>query len=569
MRNLILMTLLFVWALQTPAGTSASTFNYQGRLVEAGTPVAGPVNLAFRLFDADTAGVQIGPELTLLNFSNFGDGGEFTVDLDFGAGAFPGDARWLEVWVDGAPLTPRQPVRPTPHALHAVTAEMVPDGGLPSTYSSAVNFSNAGNSFSGAFTGSGAGLTNLDWGNLTNVPAGFADGVDNDTIVWSTSGGNAYYNAGKVGIGNANPTYPLHVETGSGGADHAIYGRHAAGSGTTSGVFGLSLSMDGRGVSGHAGASSGTTYGVRGTSASTGGRAVFGFATASSGTTYGVRGQSNSTSGRGLYGAAFAISGTTYGVYGLTNSPDGYAGYFSGPEGSKNHFQRNVGIGTESPLSMLHVFGAENNGTDAAVRIVSGEQTMLLDGNEIDSFPAGLYLNHNVAHNVLIATGGGNVGIGTTAPAQLLSVNGTAGKPGGGSWSTFSDARLKKNIQPLTGSLDQLLALHGVMFEYRDPDTINELPGIRIGMIAQDVEKVFPDWVSDSPSGYKSLSFSGFEALTVEALRELIGKLVKQESAAQRQRQELAALAEENDRMRERLAGLELKVEAMLAGSRE
>ena len=40
-------------------------------------------------------------------------------------------------------------------------------------------------------------------------------------------------------------------------------------------------------------------------------------------------------------------------------------------------------------------------------------------------------------------------------------------------------------------------------------------------MIAQDVEDVFPDWVGTSGHGYKMLTFRGFEALTVEALREL------------------------------------------------
>ena len=39
-------------------------------------------------------------------------------------------------------------------------------------------------------------------------------------------------------------------------------------------------------------------------------------------------------------------------------------------------------------------------------------------------------------------------------------------------------------------------------------------------MIAQEVEKVFPDWVETAPNGMKRLSIHGFEALTVEALRD-------------------------------------------------
>ena len=40
-------------------------------------------------------------------------------------------------------------------------------------------------------------------------------------------------------------------------------------------------------------------------------------------------------------------------------------------------------------------------------------------------------------------------------------------------------------------------------------------------MIAQEVEEVFPDWVSEGGHGYKTVTFRGFEALTVEALRDL------------------------------------------------
>ncbi len=83
----------------------------------------------------------------------------------------------------------------------------------------------------------------------------------------------------------------------------------------------------------------------------------------------------------------------------------------------------NAGIGTGAPLSALHVSGAENNGTSAALRIASGSQQMLLDGNEIDTNTSvGLYLNNNVPHHVLLANGGGSVGIGMTNPDARLDV---------------------------------------------------------------------------------------------------------------------------------------------------
>jgi hypothetical protein len=83
----------------------------------------------------------------------------------------------------------------------------------------------------------------------------------------------------------------------------------------------------------------------------------------------------------------------------------------------------NVGIGTTSPDTKLHVIGDENNGTTAALKITSGEN-MLLDGNEIDALDSGLYLNNNTNRDVVLATGGGSVGIGTASPTARLDVNG-------------------------------------------------------------------------------------------------------------------------------------------------
>ena len=40
-----------------------------------------------------------------------------------------------------------------------------------------------------------------------------------------------------------------------------------------------------------------------------------------------------------------------------------------------------------------------------------------------------------------------------------------------------------------------------------------------MGFSAQDVEKIFPEWVDTDENGYKMLSIRGFEALTVESIR--------------------------------------------------
>jgi hypothetical protein len=139
-----------------------------------------------------------------------------------------------------------------------------------------------------------------------------------------------------------------------------------------------------------------------------------------------------------------------------------------------------------------------------------------------------------LAGNVLVLRGNGNVGIGLNNPAfQLQLSTDSAGKPNGGSWANTSDKQVKKNIQPLSGALEKLTQLRGVSFEWINPADHANQTGRQAGFVAQDVERVFPNWVKEVPGAehdasltpngqVKSLSLPfEFDALTVEALREL------------------------------------------------
>jgi hypothetical protein len=94
-------------------------------------------------------------------------------------------------------------------------------------------------------------------------------------------------------------------------------------------------------------------------------------------------------------------------------------------------------------------------------------------------------------------------------------------KPLGGLWGVLSDARVKHDIREIESPLDRVLSLHGITFEYNADAGPMAVPGRHIGFIAQEVERVFPDWITEDEKGIKTVNIHGFESLLVEAIREL------------------------------------------------
>src|SRR6184192_1594704 len=83
------------WLFSGRALAQTTAFTYQGRLTDGGTSANGNYDLQFALWDSSSGGSQIG---ATQNFSNIGvSSGIFTVTLDFGANAFPGTNRFLEI----------------------------------------------------------------------------------------------------------------------------------------------------------------------------------------------------------------------------------------------------------------------------------------------------------------------------------------------------------------------------------------------------------------------------------------------------------------------------------------
>ncbi len=124
--NGLRLALLVLWCAAV-ALAQTTQFTYQGSLNDGSSPANGAYDLQFRLFDALSGGAQIGATLTLANVAV--SNGIFKVTLDFGAGAFPGANRFLEIAVrpgasSGAytTLSPRQPVSSTPYSIKSLNA---------------------------------------------------------------------------------------------------------------------------------------------------------------------------------------------------------------------------------------------------------------------------------------------------------------------------------------------------------------------------------------------------------------------------------------------------------------
>jgi hypothetical protein len=412
---------------------------------------------------------------------------------------------------------------------------------------------------------------------VTRGVEAFNSGTDNGEAMRATQGTMVDYwyelgGAAILGL-SAHANAVAAITEGVGGAT-AVAGYASSPTGTTYGGFFSVSSPQGIGVIGVAPTASGlapgitvgpgvmgdsgTSDGVVGLSSALSG--VYGLCSGAGGA--GVSGRHTPSQNYGALGIStagvfgLAMGANNFGVYGENDIPGGYGGYFVG----RGYFSDFVGLGIQQPSVPLQVAGGTDLTLSGGGNIVVGQigaANLVMDNNEIQARANGnaasLYINAN----------GGNVGIGTNnAQGFQLAVNGTAAKPGGGSWSTLSDARLKKNIQPLPGALDKLLQLRGVTFEYIDPTSINELPGTHTGMIAQEVEPLFPQWVTTGPTGLKSIAFSGFEALTVEALRDLRAE----SSAAHKSDQaRITDLEQENQQLRQDLVNLRAAVDALAA----
>jgi hypothetical protein len=217
----------------------------------------------------------------------------------------------------------------------------------------------------------------------------------------------------------------------------------------------------------------------------------------------------------------------------------------------------NVGVGTGSPGHHLHVQGtgiqtiaveSTQNGNNAQVSFIGRTaggvaQTWLLGENLATTAGNFEIFDSTAGQNRLLITTAGNVGIGTTAPTDLLSVNGTASKPGGGSWAVFSDERLKNIKGNFNSGLKAIMALQPLRYEYKRNNVLDiNSPGEHVGFGAQAVQRVIPEAVTRNENGYLTVNNDPIIWTMLNAIKEQqaeiaeLRKEVRKLRAASRQR---------------------------------
>jgi hypothetical protein len=200
-----------------------------------------------------------------------------------------------------------------------------------------------------------------------------------------------------------------------------------------------------------------------------------------------------------------------------------------------------IGIGTMSPTAKVNIYAnsgmtyphllLQENGTEFA-RLMFKNSTSTTANWTIAGAPwttdAGArmyfyYYDGTTGSNVVSITGDGKVGIGSESPTQALHVVGNAYKTvGGTTWATSSDRRLKIISGEYLKGLDDIAALKPVRFYYKKGNPKN-LPSDaeQVGFVAQDVQKIFPEAVTEGEDGYLEFNMHNINVAYVNAFKEL------------------------------------------------
>jgi hypothetical protein len=145
--------------------------------------------------------------------------------------------------------------------------------------------------------------------------------------------------------------------------------------------------------------------------------------------------------------------------------------------------------------------------------VISGS-SQILGGTDIHSGSTGNYRFNSIGVG-LTATG---VAGEIVASADIVA------------FST-SDIRLKENIIPIQNALSKVESISGNTYDWKEGfEELHSHKGTDIGVIAQEIESVLPQAVTDRESGYKAVNYEKIVPLLIEAIKELSAKIDRLEN---------------------------------------
>lgn len=184
----------------------------------------------------------------------------------------------------------------------------------------------------------------------------------------------------------------------------------------------------------------------------------------------------------------------------------------------------NTGIGTNSPLSTMHVSGGNSGSTPHPGSVLSVEGNVntyiniltsanengVLFGKPTNASMGGIIYNsiHPTDPNSLYFRVNDNT-------RMAIYNNGNAWL-----WGTLaqnSDARLKRNTLPIESSLKGLMQINGYRFQWKN-ETLDS--STQIGVLAQEVVKVYPELVKENAAGDLTVNYSGLVPILINAIKE-------------------------------------------------
>ncbi|MFQ3683128.1 tail fiber domain-containing protein [Roseiflexus sp.] len=504
-----------------------SAFTYQGRLTSGGSAVSGNCDFQFSLWDAVSGGTQIGATQTPTNVpvSN----GLFTVQLDFGSGAFNGTARWLEIAVrcpagsgSYTPLAPRQALTPAPYAL-----------ALPGlwTQQNATSPNLIGGYFGNSVTSGVVGATIGGGGNSS-----FLNRVTDD---YGTVGGGVANRAGN----NAGTTSDRGGATVGGGFQNQASGTGATVGGGGNNTAGGQYATVGGGFYNTANDESATVGGGFDNDAS-------GYvATVGGGRSNTASGQS-ATVGGGGYNTASGQYATVGG--GSNNDAIGYGATIGGGGYNTASGQyATVGGGEYNTASGYAATVGGGSGNTAA-----GDYSFVVGRGAKNSDPNhdGVFLFADSTNANFLSTAANQFRVRATGGVQFWTnsalTTGCYILAGGGSWTCTSDRNVKENLTPADGRaiLKTLSRLPLYTWNMKGGD-----PAVRhLGPMAQDFYAAFGLGSDD-----RTISTIDLDGVSLAAIQGLYEVVQEKEAQNAELRARVAQQQTQIDALEARLAALE------------